>query len=115
MTTEWIIYEGKEYQLEWYYDKCGKSQAFEYFKALPNEQKRKTIHLFKVMGYIGKIHNKMKLRNEENGVYAFKPKPDRFLCFFFKGKKIVVTNAFKKKQDKLPIQEKKRASLQIRL
>ena len=38
-----------------------------------------------------------------------KPQPDRFLCFFCKGKKIVVTNAFEKKQDKLPVSEKQRA------
>ncbi len=55
------------------------------------------------------IQNKTIFRNEADGIYAFKPKPDRFLCFFFKGKKIIVTNAFKKKQDKLPKQEKDRA------
>lgn len=109
MTTEWIIYEGEGYKLEWYYDTKGKSQALEYFEALSDEQKRKAIHLFKVMGDIGKIQNETKFRSEEDGIYAFKPKPDRFLCFFFKGKKIIVTNAFKKKQDKLPKQEKLRA------
>jgi len=43
------------------------------------------------------------------GVYAFKPQPDRYLCFFFKGKKIIITNAFIKKTDKLPLREKERA------
>lgn len=41
--------------------------------------------------------------------YAFKPKPDRFLCFFYAGKKIILTNAFRKKQPKLPKNEKTRA------
>ncbi len=104
-----MIYKGKTYQLEWYYDRLGKSQALGYFEALPDEQKRKALHLFMVMGDIGKIQNKTKFRNENDGIYAFKPQPDRFLCFFVKGKKIIVTNAFKKKQDKLPKQEKDRA------
>ena len=40
---------------------------------------------------------------------AFKPQPHRFLCFFFTGQKIIVTNAFHKKTDKLPTKEKDRA------
>jgi phage-related protein len=37
------------------------------------------------------------------------PKPHRFLSFFFTGGKVIVTNAFTKKQDKLPATEKERA------
>jgi len=33
--------------------------------------------------------------------------PDRFLCFFFRGNKIIVTNAFEKKRNKLPANEKR--------
>ena len=109
MTTERIIYEGEEYKLEWYYSKNGKSQALEYFEDMSDEQKRKAIHLFKAMGDIGTIQNKTKFRNEDDGIYAFKPQPDRFLCFFFKGKKIVVTNAFKKNKTSCP--SKKRLEL----
>ncbi len=61
------------------------------------------------MGDIGKILNIQKFRNEGDGIYAFKPKPDRFLCFFCSGKKVIITNAFVKKQDKLPPNEKKKA------
>jgi phage-related protein len=40
---------------------------------------------------------------------CFKPQPDRYLCFFFRDKKIIITNAFIKKSQKLPIQEKELA------
>jgi len=50
-----------------------------------------------------------KFRNEGDGIYAFKPQPDRYLCFFFKRKKIIVTNAFIKKTQKLPQSEKEQA------
>jgi len=61
------------------------------------------------MGDSGKLQNEQKFRNEGDQIYAFKPSPDRFLCFFFTGSKIIVTNAFEKKTDKLPIKEKERA------
>ncbi|MBS4166988.1 hypothetical protein NEOC65_002090 [Neochlamydia sp. AcF65] len=48
------------------------------------------------MGNQGKIFDEMKFRNEGDGIYAFKPQPDRYLGFFFKSKKIIVTNAFVK-------------------
>ena len=46
---------------------------------------------------------------EEDGIWAFKPKPDRFLSFFTSGKKIIITNAFEKKCQKLPPAEKEKA------
>lgn len=61
------------------------------------------------MGEVGKILNIEKFGNEGNGVYAFKPQPDRFLCFFAKGNKIIITNGFIKKSDKLPKSEKEKA------
>ncbi|MGQ2801301.1 type II toxin-antitoxin system RelE/ParE family toxin [Leptospira santarosai] len=34
---------------------------------------------------------------------------NRFLCFFTEGKKVIVTNGFQKKQNKLPANEKEKA------
>lgn len=86
-----------------------KSQALEYFLELNDDRQNQVLKLFKLMGERGQINNITKFRNEGDGIYAFKPKPDRFLCFFCKGKKIVVTNAFEKKQDKLPKSETEKA------
>ena len=61
------------------------------------------------MGDFGVIHDTTKFRNEGDSIYAFKPQPDRYLCFFFSGKKIIVTNAYRKKSDKLP--KRKRNSI----
>lgn len=106
---EHIAYEGTEYTIEWYYDSKGKSDVLAYFESLEEDRQDKALHLFKLMGDMGQIRNETKFRNEGDGIYAFKPKPDRFLCFFFSGQKIIVTNAFEKKQDKLPQTEKDRA------
>ena len=50
-----------------------------------------------------------KFNFEGDGIFAFKPIPHRFLCFFVKGKKVIITNAFIKKSDKMPKSEKERA------
>lgn len=69
----------------------------------------KALKLFRMIGDTGKIRDETKFRNEGDKVYAFKPQPHRVLSFFVEGRKIIVTNAFRKKQDKLPISEKERA------
>lgn len=61
------------------------------------------------MGNVSSIKNETKFRYESDKIYAFKPQPHRFLCFFYTGHKIIVTNAFHKKSDKLPPNEKERA------
>jgi phage-related protein len=109
MTKEYLIYVGSAFQLEWYIDSNGESEAQEYFEALPEKQQLRFLYLVKRIGDFGRITNKELFRNEGNQIYAFKPQPDRFLCFFFTGQKIIVTNAFLKKQQKLPRQEKEKA------
>jgi hypothetical protein len=106
---EYLAYEGDEFKIEWYFDEEGRSQALEYYHKLSSNEKVGVLKLFKRIGDIGKIQDTTKFRNEGEQIYAFKPKPDRFLCFFFRDSKIIVTNAFRKKQDKLPKNEQERA------
>ena len=109
MTKEYVAYSGSEYQVEWYYAPNGKSQALEYFNELSESERIKTWNLFRSLAESGRIYSETKFRYEGNKIYAFKPHPHRFLCFFFEGRKVIVTNAFWKKQDKLPENEKYRA------
>ena len=109
MNKEFIVYKGPEFIIEWYYNDRGKSPAKTYFDDLDRERKLAAFELFMAMAKIGKILNITKFRHEGDSIYAFKPKPDRFLCFFYSGKKIIITNAFEKKQDKLSPTEKKKA------
>ncbi len=91
---EYVAYEGPCFTVEWFYDENGVSQSLEYFNGLSDVQKRKVLMLFKRIGDSGKISDITKFRNEGDKIYAFKPQPDRFLSFFYVGKKIIVTNAF---------------------
>lgn len=106
---EYIVFNGSEFIIEWYFDSKGQSAVLDYFDALNEEEQIKSLGLFELMGTIGEIKNRTKFNYEGDKIYAFKPQPHRFLCFFFSGGKIIVTNAFHKKTDKLPMGEKKRA------
>lgn len=108
-SSEFVIYDGTAFCIEWFVDERGGSQAREYYEALSLERRVKLMKLVRLMGDIGKIFDLTKFRNEGDKIFAFKPRPDRFLCFFFSGRKIIVTNAFEKKSDKLPVGEKERA------
>src|SRR5262245_60233984 len=105
----YIAYAGSKFIVEWYYTVDGKMPALEYFNSLSEDEKIQALDLFKLMATEGKIFNIQKFRNEQDKIYAFKPKPHRFLCFFFVGKRIIITNGFVKKKDDLPFEEKKRA------
>lgn len=106
---EYVAYEGPCFTIEWFYNEQGVSQALEYFNGLNDAQKRKVLMLFKRIGDFGRISDITKFRNEGDKIFAFKPQPDRFLSFFYTGKKIIVANAFRKKSQKLPEEEKERA------
>ena len=106
---EYIAFEGEKFTIEWHFDNRGKSISLDYLESLEEEEQAKLFELLKLMGNAGIIKNKKKFRNEGDKIYAFKPQPHRFLCFFFEGQKIILTNAFHKKADKLPRNEKDRA------
>ena len=109
MKESFTVYCGNKFTLEWYFDAQGTSQAFEYFTGLTRDRQKKIIHLFCLLGDIGKIFNEEKFRHEGDQIYALKASADRFLCFFFDGAKIIITNAYEKKTAKMPPNEKKQA------
>lgn len=109
MNKKYIAYRGTFYTIEWYFDQRGRSEAREFFEQQTKLRQAKVLALFERMGDSGRIFDETKFRNEGDEIYAFKPQPDRYLSFFFKGKKIVITNAFVKKEEKMPRRQKERA------
>jgi phage-related protein len=76
---------------------------------LTPEMQQKAFYLFRRIADNGKINDKTKFNNEGDKIFAFKPQPYRFLSFFVKDKKIIIANAFIKKTNKLPKNEKIKA------
>lgn len=106
---EYIAYKGEKYTIEWYYTAKGDSQPLEFFEELPAVEQQKLFHIIKRLGDFGFVSDTTKFRNEGDDVYAMKPQPSRFLSFFYEGSKIIITNAFTKKAQKLKKQDKERA------
>jgi len=104
-----VLYQGTAFTIEWYYDEKGRSPAREFFLELTDERQSDLLALAQRLGEIGQIRDITKFRNEGDKIFAFKPQPERFLCFFFTGRKVIITNAFHKKSNKLPPGEKERA------
>ena len=104
-----VLYQGTAFTIEWYYNDKGRSLAREFFLDLNDDRKAALLALVKRLGEAGQIRDITKFRNEGDKIFTFKPQPERFLCFFFTGRKVVITNAFHKKSDKLPPGEKERA------
>ena len=104
-----LLYQGSVFSIEWYYDEKGRSPAREFFLALNDDRKAAMLALAKRLGETGQIRDITKFRNEGDKIFAFKPQPERFLGFFFSGHKVIITNGFQKKSDKMPPGEKDRA------
>lgn len=104
-----LLYQGQAFSIEWYCNERGDCPAREYYEGLSDDRRIKFLKLIRLMGDIGKIFDIAKFRNEGDQIFAFKSQPDRYLCFFVTGKKIIITNGFEKKSQKLPSGEKLRA------
>lgn len=104
-----VVYEGSKFTVEWYFNSNGRSLAQEFFLELTVAQRDKLLFLVRLLADKGKIFNKEKFMHEGDQIYALKSDQARFLCFFFEGSKIIITNGFIKKQNKIPLRELEKA------
>jgi len=109
MKKKLIAYDGEIFTIEWYFNSNGKSAALDYYEELSASQRDKLFYLFEMLASTGRIRSQEKFRYEGDQIYAFKPTPDRFLCFFYEKSKVIVVSAYEKKMDKMPSREKQKA------
>jgi len=86
-----------------------------YFESCDDVIQASLLYLVKTIADTGRIYDETKFRIEDrqNKIYCFKPREERFFCFFFTGKKVIITSAYTKKRQKLDRNELKKA-IQIR-
>ncbi len=108
---EYVFYQGKKFQIEFYYDENGELPAKEYFESSEYHVQIKLLALVKYMAENGKLFDITKFRqvDKNNKIYEFKPKSERFFNFFYDGQKIIITNAYRKKGQKVNKKELERA------
>ena len=108
---ESLAYEHRGWRFEWYVNDRGNSPGAEYYQEkLDEDGKDELAALFEFLAECdGQLRNKEKIRYEGDKLFAFKPRPHRFMAFFVKGRTVIITHGFLKKRDDLPPNEKKKA------
>lgn len=108
---DYVFYQGGKFQIEFYFDENGEMPAKHYYDSSNRSVRLKLLALVKRMAEHGKIYDETKFRivDKNKKIYEFKPKAERFFNFFCKGQKIIITNAYPKKGQKVNQQELDRA------
>ena len=81
---EVVFYEGECFTIVWGTVANAQCQAFEYFEGMNAGDQAKASALFLRLADQGAIYDKTKFRKETEELFAFKPRPHRFFCFFVK-------------------------------
>ena len=110
-----LVYSGEYYSVYFHAETKDSSGVNDYFESCDDVTQASLLFLVKRIADIGRIYDETKFRIEDrrNKIYCFKPKKERFFCFFFTGKKIVITSAYTKKRQKLDRHELNK-TIQIR-
>ena len=108
---DYVLYKGDKYIVEFYFTDKGFLPAKEYFDRASRQIKIKLLALVKYIAENGKLfdENKFRIVDKEHKIYEFKPFKERFFNFFYEGKKIIITNAYRKKGQKVNQRELSKA------
>lgn len=106
-----LVYDGTVFRIEFYVTLNGIIPAENWLEQLPRATQQKFAALFARMGDTGKIWNERKFKHltETDQLFEFKVEADRILCFFFLGRRLILTHGFKKTSDRTPKREIDRA------
>jgi len=108
---DFLIYSGERYSVYFHAETRNSSSVHEYFESCDDLTQTSLLFLVKRMADVGHIYDTTKFRIEdrEKKIYCFKPRRERFFCFFFKGKRIIIASAYTKKKQKLDRGELRKA------
>ena len=104
---DYVIYQGEKFQVEFYFTGKGEMPAKEYFDAAERRIQAKLLVLVKCIADNGGLFDETKFRlvDRREKIFEFKPKEERFFNFFYEGGKIIITNAYRKKTQKVDQRE----------
>jgi hypothetical protein len=103
----YIFYRGRRFQVEFYYSLEGRLPAKEYLEAAGLQLQVKLAVLVKYIAEEGRLFDITKFRivDQAERMYEFKPLEHRFFNFFSSGRRIIITNAYRKQSQKLDKKE----------
>ena len=100
---DYIFYQGEKFQVEFYFTETGEMPAKEYLEQESLGVQVKLAALVKYIADHGMLFNRTKFRkvDSKDNIFEFKPLDHRFFSFFYKDRKIIITNAYMKKSQKV--------------
>lgn len=106
-----LVYDGTVLRIEFYVAPNGTIPTEDWLEQLSITAQQKFAALFVRMGDTGKIWNERKFKHltGTDQFFEFKVEADRILCFFFVGRRLILTHGFRKAGDKTPKREIDRA------
>lgn len=109
--SEYVFYRGTKFQVEFYFTDKGALPAKEYLDNLDHKIKAKLGALVVRMAEEGRIFDETKYRevDKDAKVFEFKLMAYRFFNFFYKDRRILITNAYRKKSQKVDPRELQKA------
>jgi hypothetical protein len=108
---EFLVYEGEYFSVYFHSTSHGISEVNEYFESCDAATQASLLYLAKRISGEGIIYDETKFHIEDkrNKIYCFKPRAERFFCFFCIDKRIIITSAHTKKRQKLDRRELNKA------
>lgn len=103
-TEEYIFYQGGKFQVEFYFNEKGEMPAKEFLEGISSEKVVVKLAAFvKLIADEGMLYDEQKFRivDRKEKIYEFKPGGYRFFNFFYTGGKIIITNGYAKKSQKV--------------
>lgn len=108
---KFLLYSGEHYSVYFHAETNQFSSVHQYFEDCDYVTQASLLNLAKRISDMGIIYDETKFRIEDkqHKIYCFKPKKERFFCFFFTGRKIIITSGYTKKKQKLDRRELEKA------
>ena len=105
-----VAYDGCKFRIAYAVCLDQTSPGEEFYNGLSENDQARLNKLFETLGDQGKIFNEEKYKKiEGTDFYEFKSFQIRMPCFYRPGHLVVITHGFRKKKDKIPPSEIKRA------
>jgi hypothetical protein len=106
-----LVYAGEHYSVFFHAETPEFSSVCDYYKDCDDATRASLLNLVKRISDTGYIYDdtKFRIEDKQHKIYCFKPRKDRFFCFFFTGKKIIITSGHPKKKQKLDRRELEKA------
>jgi hypothetical protein len=110
-SKQFLVYAGEFYSVFFHAESDRFSTVQDYYKNCDDVTRASLLKLVVRISDTGRIYDETKFRVEDkqHKIYCFKPRDDRFFCFFYTGKKIIISSGYPKKKQKLDRRELEKA------